>query len=192
MIKPKFPTALFLIGAILLSQSFYMDAKAKLAQALIAHSWAVGLNDELAEQAPKPWWWADTRAIAKLEIPRLKQRLFVMQDDSGESLAFGPGHMPGSAQPSESGHVMIAGHRDSHFAFLEHVVAGDLIHTTNLNGQRITYRVEQTQIFNVNEVELQKLDDNRLSLITCYPFNGLVPGGPLRYLINAAPVFQNS
>lgn len=188
----KFPVVLFLIGAILLGQSFYMDAKANLAQVLIAHSWAVGLNNEHKQQAPKPWWWADTRAIAKLEVPRLKQRLFVMQDDSGESLAFGPGHMPGSAPPSQHGHVMIAGHRDSHFAFLEKVVAGDLIHTTNLTGELRTYRVEQTHVFNINDVELQKMDDNRLTLITCYPFNGLVPGGPLRYLINATPVFQES
>lgn len=187
----KFSIALLLIGTILLSQSFYMDAKAKLAQVLIAHSWAVGTKHDAAlEAAPKPWWWADTRAIAKLQVPRLNKQLFVMQDDSGESLAFGPGHLPGSARPSMDGHVMIAGHRDSHFAFLEHVVVGDLIHTTNLQGQIVTYRVDQTEVFNANEDTLEKLDSKQLSLITCYPFNGLVPGGPLRYLVTATPVFE--
>lgn len=189
----KLAIVLFLVGCIFLGQSFYMDAKAKLAQVLIAHSWAVGTQyDTELEVAPKPWWWADTRAIAKLEVPRLNKQLFVMQDDSGESLAFGPGHLPGSARPSKQGHVMIAGHRDSHFAFLEHVVPGDLIHTTNLQGQLITYRVDQTQIFNADQDTLKKLDNNQLSLITCYPFNGLIPGGPLRYLITATPLFEQS
>jgi len=56
----------------------------------------------------------------------------------------------------------------------------------------ITYRVEHTQIFNINQDQLYKSDNNRLTLITCYPFNGLVPGGPLRYIINATPIFEQT
>lgn len=193
MINSKLGLVLFISGAILLAHAFYMDAKAKLAQILIAHSWALSANGSHTQEfTPKPWWWADTRVIAKLDIPRLQKTLYVMQDDSGESLAFGPGHLPGSARPSQSGHVMLAGHRDSHFAFLESLTVGDLIHTTNLQGKHKTYRIEQTQLFNINTDQLYKLDDDLLSLITCYPFDGLVPGGPMRYIVHARPVFENT
>ena len=116
-------TLMMCTGLFLLGQGFYMEAKAKVAQVLIAASWHNRTPDSPPAQ---PWWWADTKVIAKLDVPRLKETVYVMQDDSGESLAFGPGHMPASARPSEQGHVVIAGHRDSHFEFLKNIQVGDL------------------------------------------------------------------
>ena len=185
-----FYNALFVAGALLLGQSFYMQAKSQLAQTLIAHSWQQAIDrqaiDRDQELLPaKPWWWADTRAIARLEVPRLKQQVYIMQDSSGESLAFGPGHMTGSSHPGEEGHVMLAGHRDSHFAFLEQIEVGDVIHTQNYRTQHKRYRVTDLQVLNTNIDAIQKLDANRLTLITCYPFKDWVPGGPLRYIVSA-------
>ena len=187
-VKRMINIALFLGGAMLLAQGIYMDAKAVIAQGLIAHSWQ---QRTAASPPPKPWRWADTKAVAKLEVKRLDQALYVMQDDSGQSLAFGPGHMNASAGISQDGHVMIAGHRDSHFEFLQNLEAGDLIETTNYQSQVVRYRVKNTMILDTSSEELLLQNDNRLSLITCYPFNGFVPGGPLRYVVNAEKIVTN-
>ena len=177
--------ALFLGGVLLLCQGFYMDAKAKVAQMLIAYSWQ---QRAAGSPPPKPWWWADTNAIAKLEVSRLNKTLFVMQDNSGESLAFGPGHLNGSAGVSTQGHVMIAGHRDSHFKFLQHLNVGDIIKTTNHKMVTRQYRVNSRYVLNSNTDSLIQYDNNQLTLITCYPFNGLLPGGPLRYIVDAQQI----
>lgn len=177
----------FVIGLLLLGKGLYMDVKAELAQILIAHSWQ---SREANAAAAKPWWWADTKAIATLEVPRLNKRLFVMQDDSGESLAFGPGHLNASEAIAQAGHVMIAGHRDSHFRFLKELQTGDLIQTTNANDEHLQYRVIQSYILDTRTESLMKFDHNQLTLITCYPFDSVISGGPLRYIVNSEPVLK--
>lgn len=183
-------TAILIAGVLLISQSFYMQAKSQLAQVLIAYSWQKSIDDSRQSLPPKPWWWADTRAIARLDVPRLQQQLYVMQDSSGESLAFGPGHLTGSSSPGQEGHVMVAGHRDSHFAFLEHIEIGDLIDTKNYRAEEKRYRVVDLKVLNTKHEILKKLQSNLLTLITCYPFKGWVPGGPLRYIVSAELVSQ--
>lgn len=175
----------WLMGAYLLSQGLYMDVKANVAQVLIASSWDQRTDDR---PPPKPWWWADTRAIAKLEVPRFDKTLFVMQDDSGESLAFGPGHLPQSAKPADSGHVMIAGHRDSHFSFLRDISIGDTITTINHQSQNKRYKVSNISIIDSSKEQLMKTDQDQLTLITCYPFDDFIPGGPLRMIVEAVAV----
>lgn len=173
------------IGLVLLAKGLYMDVKAHVAQVLIEHSWQSKSGTSTAE---KPWWWADTKAIATLEVPRLNKRLFVMQDDSGESLAFGPGHLNASAPINSDGHVMIAGHRDSHFEFLQHIKTGDIIQTTGSNNHTMQYRVSDAYVLDSSKESLMKYDHDELTLITCYPFNSLFVGGPLRFVVNAEPI----
>ena len=184
-VKRLINPALFLGGAMLLAQGLYMDVKAVVAQGLIAHSWQ---QRTAASPPPKPWWWADTKAIAKLEVKRLDKALYVMQDDSGQSLAFGPGHLNASAKVSEQGHVMIAGHRDSHFEFIQELEAGDIIETTNHQSTTVRYRVIDSVILDTSSQDLLLQDEDLLSLITCFPFDGFVPGGPLRYIVNAQKI----
>lgn len=174
--------SLFLGGAILLGQGLYMDAKAMVAQGLIAHSWQ---QRSSISPPTKPWSWADTKAVAKLEVARLNKQVFVMQDASGESLAFGPGHLPASAKISKNGHVMIAGHRDSHFKFLQDLAVGDIIETTNYQSLTARYQIKDLSILDSNTQDLMRYDENRLTLITCFPFDGFMPGGALRYIVNA-------
>lgn len=176
---------MLLLGLFLLSKGMYMDVKAQMAQWLIAHSWD---SKKDHKGAAKPWWWADTKAIATLELPRLDKRVFVMQDDSGESLAFGPGHLPNSAEVNSGGHVMIAGHRDSHFDFLEAIELGDIVSTVDANNRQKKYQVTHTYVLDTTKEELLKFEHEELTLITCYPFNSVITGGPLRYIVNAKPI----
>ncbi len=177
--------ALFLGGAVLLIQGLYMDVKASIAQGLIAYSWQ---QRTAVSPPPKPWWWADTNAIAKLKVSRLEKEVFIMQDDSGESLAFGPGHLTQSANISTSGHVMIAGHRDSHFEFLQDLQVGDVVETIRYDSLTTRYRIRTLRILDSSKEQLLRHDDERLTLITCYPFNDFIPGGPLRYIVDAERV----
>ena len=182
----RLTTATLLVGGVfLLSQGFYMDAKAKLAQVLIESSWQ---QRAAGSPPPKPWWWADTQVIAKLDVPRLNKELYVMQDDSGESLAFGPGHMNASALINSDSHVMIAGHRDSHFEFLRDIKIGDEISTTKYNASNKRYKVEDIYVIDSSKYDLQLYNNEQLTLITCYPFDDFIPGGPLRLVVDATPI----
>ena len=80
-------------------EAAYIHAKAWLAQRLIASAW----NRSLASgAAAKPWPWADTYPVARLEAPRQKQSLMVLAGSSGRTLAFGPGHVEGTPLPGET------------------------------------------------------------------------------------------
>lgn len=179
----------WVVGALFLGQGLYMVSKARVAQALIAMSWLDSPNQFADDRPPpKPWWWADTRAIAKMRVERLNKSVYIMQDDSGESLAFGPGHVPGSAKPAKLGHVIIAGHRDSHFSFLQNIEINDVIKTENYLGETKHYQVTKLHVIDSSQRDLHLLDNDHLTLVTCYPFNDFIPGGPLRFLVEAEPI----
>lgn len=179
----KIATLAIVLGIIIFAKASYMDAKAVVAQHLIAKSWDKRANNTPPQQ---PWSWADTSAIATIEVPRLKIKQYVMRDSNGESLAFGPGHLPQSNQIASNGHSMISGHRDSHFAFLKNVHKGDKIITTHYGGKRQIYTVKAMRILDTeNETLSLEPHKNKLTLITCFPFDSIVPGGPLRWLVEA-------
>lgn len=205
-----------LIAAFLLAHVVYMLAKAELAQVLIKNAWEVTLQKALVQgpllegqaallegqagpllegqaalvqgqAAVKPWPWADTWPVARLQYgDNAREDLYVLAGAMGNSLAFGPGHMMGTARPGEQGNSVIGGHRDSHFAFLADVTPGDLFRVQTIDGAWHAYRVTNTEIRNINDGPLMLArDENQLQLITCYPFSALRAGGPLRYLVSA-------
>lgn len=177
---------LVLLGGYLLADSAYMQIKAKAAQMLIHHSW---YQRAAGEQPAVPWPWADTKAIALLSIPALEIQQFVMQDASGESLAFGPGLVTGNELPASGGHSMVAGHRDSHFQFLKKLQPGMRLRVSNYRGESRGYQVIEARVLDTDKEALQHFpDQDLLTLISCYPFDALAPGGPLRWIVNAVPI----
>lgn len=50
------------------------------------------------------------------------------------------------------------------------------------------YKVTQIEIHNIETDQIQDRGINQLTLVTCYPFNTLEVGGPLRYLVHAEKV----
>ncbi len=58
--------------------------------------------------------------------------------------------------------------------------------TTNLDMTIQKFQVNDINIIDVNKQDIS-LDDHHaaLKLITCYPFDALVAGGPLRYVVTA-------
>jgi sortase A len=179
---------LLLIGLQQWASAGYIHAKAQLAQLLIGHAWQSSLA---AAGAPgTPWPWADTWPVARLRVSQQSVDLYILSGSTGNALAFGPGHETASAELGGPGLSVIGGHRDTHFAFLEDMKAGAFFDLQLPTGERITYRVTSRRIVDINSEPLAAaLDDSdELLLVTCYPFDALLPGGPLRYVVSAAPL----
>lgn len=166
----------------LLASAAWMPLKAELAQWLIERNWHQSLSGET--QAP-PWPWADTRAVAKLSVPRLEVRLIVLAGNSGRNLAFGPVFTDGS----ETGHdLVINGHRDTHFRFMKSLSAGDRIRLRQQGVDR-WYRVRDLEVIDSRRQRMViEPGLERLSLVTCFPFDSMHAGGPLRYVVTALPL----
>jgi sortase A len=125
--------------------------------------------------------------VARLQAPGLGLNRIVLAGTSGRTLAFGPGHMDGTAAPGAPGHAILSGHRDTHFRFLKDLAPGDALRVQRPDGGWQDYRVIGTEVIDARQARLAP-DDGRplLSLVTCYPFDALTPGGPLRYVVTAA------
>lgn len=176
----KWASMLIVASLYLFASSGYIHAKALLAQYLIADAWVESLETGSSQA---PWQWADTHPVAKLTVG--DETAYVLAGASGRNLAFGPGHMSGTALPGESGNAVISGHRDTHFSVLESVEIGDIIGTQTAQGEH-RYRVSEVRIVHQSQMEVtQSGIDNTLTLITCYPFNGVDPNPELRYIVRA-------
>lgn len=161
-------------------------AKAWLAPILLERAWQRTLDMDGRPQ--KPWPWADTWPVARLRADNQGVDLLILSGDSGNSLAFGPGHAAASAEPGTRGRAVIAGHRDTHFAFLRELRQGDPLQLELPYGGTRDYRVQGTRIVDANNTQLQIDEDaESLLLVTCYPFDTVLSNGPLRYTVSALP-----
>lgn len=164
-----------------LAQACWIPAKAELAQWLIERNWKQSLA---GNHGSRPWPWADTQASAVLSVPRHRIRQVILEGNSGRNLAFGPVFVDGSLN---GGDHVISGHRDTHFRFLQSLRTGDLIQLTTTRSTR-WFEVRYMEVVDSRRVELViEPGQDRLSLVTCYPFDSLRAGGPLRYVVTALP-----
>jgi len=172
-------------GFTLVGQGLYIKAKAVLAQVLLESAWSRALA---GEAAPKAWPWADTWPVAKISLPRIQQKAIVLNNASGEAMAFGPGVVAGTPLPGQPGTSVIAGHRDTHFEFLQNVKLGDTIEVTTSANIRITYQVDNLEVVDASASGIEpNAPGETLALVTCWPFGATNPG-PLRYVIRALPL----
>lgn len=175
------PSTAAFFSLLLLAQAFWIPIKAEVAQWLIERSWEKTLG---GDPDSRPWPWADTRAEAVLSIPGHGIRQVVLAGNSGRNLAFGPVIDDGTMDGRDR---VISGHRDTHFRFLESLQTGDLIQLTTRESSR-WFEVRYTDVVDSRHEELV-IDPGveRISLVTCYPFDSLQAGGPLRYVVTAMP-----
>ena len=174
---------LMLAGVWQIAQGAYIHAKAQFAQYLMRKSWDKSLAG--AKQV-KPWPWADTWPVARLEVPRLGVDQFTLAGASGRTLAFGSGHLTGTALPGDPGNTVLSGHRDTHFKFLQHLQLGDEIVITVASGMQYRYEVAGATVVNHKDMRVTMGSENRqLTLITCYPFRSIAPNGDKRYVVIA-------
>lgn len=167
-------------------QAGWIAAKAELAQWLIADAWQQSLASTDADQSiQKPWQWADTWPVARLQAPAHNADFYVLEGDSGNALAFGPGRNRSSRFLGE-GTSVIGGHRDTHFRFLKDSKLGEPLRVQSLSGEWLDYTISDREVIDIRDQSLQaNLDEQQLILVTCYPFDTLISGGPLRLVVTA-------
>jgi sortase A len=181
---PRFilPLLLAVIGLILFGQGAYIHAKALLAQVLLERAFE---KNVATGRETKPWSWADTWPVARIEVKRLHASTIVLAGRSGQALAFGPGHVERTPDAGERGVAVYSAHRDTHFAFLKNVLIGDEIDVKRQDGQTFRYRVDRTSVVRFDASGIDPLaGGHELVLSTCWPFDALTQG-PERYLVHA-------
>jgi sortase A len=179
------PSALVMLTACLLAvglwqmgEGSWIYAKARLAQFLLQRAWSRTLA---GETSVRPWPWADTWPVARLRVPSQGIDLIVLNGAYGRTLAFGPGYAESSSFPGSTGTAVLTGHRDTHFEFLKRLKEDDEIMLETAAGSTQRYLVHDSQIVDARTATINLADgEDRLVLVTCYPFDTIVPGGPLR------------
>src|SRR3984893_18506552 len=142
---PRFilPVLLALAGLLLFGQGAYIHAKALLAQVLLERAF----NETVTTgRQTKPWAWADTWPVARIEVKRLHASAIVLAGSSGQALAFGPGHVELTPDAGERGVAVYSAHRDTHFRFLKDVAIGDEIVITRSDGKVFRYRADANSV----------------------------------------------
>ena len=169
-------------GTYEVASAAWIHAKGWLAQELIAVAW----DRASGAGAPRPWPGADLKPIARLTVPSRHVSVFVLDEAHGRTLAFGPAHLGGTANPGAPGNSVIVAHRDTHFAFLRDLAVDDEIELEPARGRRQRYRVRAFSVVDKHDLEVAEPSASpRLTLVTCYPFDALMPGTPLRYVVVA-------
>src|SRR5581483_5063667 len=105
------PLALALSGLLLFGHGGYIHAKALLAQVLLDRAFTESI---VTHHPVKPWSWADTWPVARIEVKRLNASAIVLAGSSGQALAFGPGHVELTPDAGERGVAVYSAHRDTH------------------------------------------------------------------------------
>jgi sortase A len=188
---PRFtaPFLLALAGLILFGQGAYIHAKAVLAQVLLERAFTTTIA---TGRQTKPWSWADTWPVARIEVKRIHASTIALAGSSGQALAFGPGHVELTANAGERGVAVYSAHRDTHFRFLKDVAIGDEIEIARSDGRTFRYRADSTSIVRFDASGIDPLTDGyELVLSTCWPFDSLT-SGPDRYLLHATMITSGS
>jgi sortase A len=109
----------------------------------------------------------------RLQIPKINQDVPIVEGDGFEQLKKGVGHHINSANPGESGNVVLSAHNDIHgeiFRHLDQLEAGDLIIIFS-ERRSYTYVVEEVLFVEPTQVEfLASTGEPTATLISCYPY----------------------
>ena len=151
---------LLAIGGWQVWEGSWIYAKAGLAQFLLQRAWSLALAGE-----------DDQIDLAGA---------------SGRTLAFGPGHVTSSALPGQEGTMVLTGHRDTHFRFLRDVHPNDQLDLTASDGTTLHYRIIEQRVMDSRRESISTgQGPQELVLVTCFPFDAIQAGGPLRYVVRA-------
>lgn len=122
--------------------------------------------------------------IGRIEIPRLRVSVQVVEGAGDGELKQAAGHVIGTAMPGDDGNVAIAAHRDKWFRPLRNIHARDVIEIRTPDGN-YRYVVRGTEIVKPTDVSvIAPTHDQQLTLVTCYPFY-YVGHAPRRFIVHA-------
>jgi sortase A len=177
---------LFLVGVVAATYVVFTLIQARLYQAsandaLISEIQATK-SDEPTERKP-----AIHRGdvIGRLDIPRLRLSVAVLQGTSSRVLRVGAGHIESTPLPGEPGNSGVAGHRDTFFRSLKDIHKHDEIQIQTAMGL-LHYEVDWVKVVSADDTSVLQSsgDTSTLTLVTCYPFY-LVGPAPKRFVVHA-------
>lgn len=183
----------------------YILLKAHVAQYLLETTWQQQVNAFSDQLSPKrkPWSWADFYPVAQLSFDRFNIKQIVVNNDSGQALAFGPGLYQGDVHFSDSeksDFYVVSAHNDSHFAILADLSLHDQVTLGFVSGIEYTFKVDNITIIDSSTEQLlipngelsegadQLSYKKQLYLVTCYPFSAVSNQGDLRYVVHLKQV----
>lgn len=175
---------LLLIGGGYFSyQGLKIEIKGKVAQVLLQRAWYLTLR---TGKKYRPWSSFDGVPIMRLTIPQHNINQIILKGTSGQALAFGPSFHEESFLPQDEKVTIISSHRDSHGNYIKKLKLGEKIKIQDEKGNWHTYIINEFFTINVKkETFVITTDEQRLLLVTCFPFNSLQSGTPFRYVVSA-------
>lgn len=173
---------LFLVALWQLGQAGLLAAKAWAAPILIERAWN---NQLITGEQHKPWPWADSAPVARMEFPDHDVTRYVLDGDNMRNLAFGP------VIQRTGDTTFLFGHRDTHFAFLDQLETSDRLQFRLRGEEEKLWKIDRFDI--VSEKDLYIPDGTpgeALYIITCYPFGQLNPDTDQRYIVSLTPIVE--
>lgn len=158
----------FLAGVGFVADGLWIKGKAVVAQVMLDRAFLASANG-----GKKPWAWADMKPMARISAPRLQQSNIVLDNTSGEALAFGPGHLADTPKPGEQGTSVFSAHRDTHFRWLGDLKKGDEIRVERIDGAQVRYVVRRAWVATADASGINAdSDEHLIALTTCWPLDG--------------------
>jgi sortase A len=112
--------------------------------------------------------------------------VLVLAGASGRTLAWGPGHLDDSRAAGRCRQRGRVAHRDTHFRFLRDVARATTSRWTSRPARNSTTACAKHTSPTRRRCACRAIPRwPTLTLVTCYPFDALVSGGPLRYVVVA-------
>lgn len=126
--------------------------------------------------------------IYKLKIDGRTDWMPVIEGDDLTLLSRGIGHHTPTGHPGDSRQIFLSAHRETQFRELEFTKPGDTVFVHTSYG-KFEYIVDRTKIVKETQVDViktEKLSEDELVLMTCWPFNSWTDPKE-RFLIYAYP-----
>ena len=162
-------------------------AEIAIAQPLMQQAWEQGNHRGVLEVERR---WRGAFPAFRLIATKSDFDVIVLSGNSSRTLALGPGHLPSSAAPGETGNTVITGRRDTFARFLSSVDVDDSLVVETLSGKQHLYRIVGIDVVDARRSSIV-LDtpQSMLSLVTAYPFDPADPADALRLVVTARMLF---
>ena len=182
-IRKHLPALLTLLGSILLVYVGTQYAEMYFEQRSLERRWLAQQQEQVTHGGPTANQIVQA-GLTRISIPKIDLSAIVVEGTDHRALKLGPGHLTGSALAGAEGNAVITAHRDTFFRHIVELKKGDRI-MVQRDGRTFTYEVAGQKIVKPDEISVvQPTNDNRLTLITCYPTYYIGPA-PERLVITS-------
>ncbi|WP_099361298.1 class D sortase [Fredinandcohnia onubensis] len=117
-----------------------------------------------------------------LEVPKLGEKMPIIEGTDEDELAKGVGHYLGTALPTQNDQIVLSGHRDTTFRRFDELAIGDTFVVKMPYGD-FTYEIVDTKIVDADDRTIIKstAPNEELIVTTCFPF-GYIGNAPHRFI----------